>query len=155
MSGVSEKIHRIFKKHGIPSFHKPFNTLRALLVNPKDKTSKEKKCGVVYSVECRQCGDEYVGETGRALGCRFKEHTDGKHPSSAITEHTTNTGHRFKLEDVRILQREDRAVPRKIREAIEIHKRNPSMNRDRGQEIPPSLLQLVTSHDRRGHVTTF
>ena len=51
----------------------------------KDKTQKAKQCRLVYSVKCK----EYIGETGRTLGVRFKEHTDGKHPSSAITEHTS------------------------------------------------------------------
>ncbi len=49
IKGTSEKLQRIFKSHGIPSYHKPFNTLKSLLVKPKDQTKKEKQCGIVYS----------------------------------------------------------------------------------------------------------
>ena len=37
--------------------------------------------------EVSECEKEYIGETSRTLGVRFKEDTDGKHPNSAITEH--------------------------------------------------------------------
>ena len=58
----------------------------SLLVNPKDKTQKEKQCGVVYSVKCGGCEKEYIGETPKILGVRFKEHTDGTHLNSATSE---------------------------------------------------------------------
>ena len=49
--GTSEKLARIFKKHGVTTYHKPTNTIRSiLLVNPKDKTPIEKKCRVVYHI---------------------------------------------------------------------------------------------------------
>ena len=113
-----------------------------------------KKCGVVYSVQCGGCDKEYVGETARSLGVRFKEHTDGNHPSSAICEHMTNTGHRVNMEEVQVLAQEDKKVPRRIREALKIHQRSPALNRDQGIEIPPILLQLLP-RDFRGHVTPF
>ena len=44
----------------------------------------------VYSVKCKTCKDEYVGETKRALGVR-KEHSDairlGLCSKSAIADH--------------------------------------------------------------------
>ena len=33
------------------------------------------KCGVVYQVTCPQCQHLYVGETGRTLATRMKDHT--------------------------------------------------------------------------------
>ena len=93
IKGLSEKLQRIFRQHGIPSFHKPFNNIRSQIVKPKDNSEKLKKCGVVYSVKCGMCDKEYIGETVRSLGTRIKEHTDGKHQSSAITEHQSVTGH--------------------------------------------------------------
>ena len=37
---------------------------------------KELSTHVVYSVKCKTCKDEYVGETKRALSVRKKEHSD-------------------------------------------------------------------------------
>ena len=59
ISGLSEQLQRVFKSHSIPSYHKPVNTIRSLLVNPKDKSKKETQCGVVYSIKCSECGQEY------------------------------------------------------------------------------------------------
>ena len=45
--------------------------------------------------------NNYVGETARTFGVHFQfyEHTDGRHPtSSAIQEHTKDTGHKFSLD---------------------------------------------------------
>ena len=78
----------------------------------------------------------------RTLGTRFQEHTDGKHVNSAIAEHTSSTGHRYTLDDTKILVREDNWFPRKIQEALHIHKRSPELNQD--HEIPPILLQLLS-----------
>ena len=42
------------------------------MVSTKDRTWKEKQCGVVYSVKCGGCEKEYIGEIARTLGVRFK-----------------------------------------------------------------------------------
>ena len=70
------------------------------------------------------------------LDIRFQEHTDGKHPNSAIEEHTLSTSYHYTMDDTKILVKEDKWFPRKIQEALHIHKRFPALNRD--HEIPPS-----------------
>ena len=117
ISGLSEQLQRVFKSHGIPSYQKPFNTLRFLWVSPKHKSKKEKQCVVVYSVKCSEC------ETARMLGTRFQ-----KHPNSGIAEHTSSTGHRYILHDTKVRVKEHKWFPRKIREALHIHKRSPALN---------------------------
>ena len=72
--GLSEKLTRVFLKHGVRTYHKPFNTLRAQLVNPKDVTPKEQKCGIIYHIKCDNCNNTYIGETARSFGTRFSEH---------------------------------------------------------------------------------
>ena len=63
--GTSEKLDRIFKNHGVGAYHKPFNTLRSILVHPKDKTPDHKKCGVIYEIQCPECPAQYVEEIER------------------------------------------------------------------------------------------
>ena len=60
----TEKIQRVFTKHGVATVIKPQTTLRQVLVHPKDKVEKHKKAGVVYKIPCSQCEKVYIGETG-------------------------------------------------------------------------------------------
>jgi len=53
---------------------KPWKTLMDLLVHPKDKQDKEDITERVYKVSCANCDKTYVGETGRKLGVRLREH---------------------------------------------------------------------------------
>ena len=72
ISKMSEQLARIFKSYDIPVYHKHINTLRSLLVHPKDKTDKVAKCGVVYDIQRPDCKQHYTGETARPLGTRTK-----------------------------------------------------------------------------------
>ena len=56
-------------------------------------------------------------------------------------EHTLSTGHHYTLDNTKILVKEDKWFPRKIQEALHIHKRSAALRRD--HEIPPILLQLL------------
>ena len=71
LQGVSENwLKKVFKKQGVGTFHMPFKTIRQHLVHPKDPTHKERKCGVVYEIQCEGC-DDFLA---RPFGVRFKEH---------------------------------------------------------------------------------
>ena len=141
IAGLSEELQRVFKNHGVSVYHKPTNTLRSLLVKPKDKQNKKDKCGTVYMVTC-SCDDLYVGETARALGKRFTEHTSSD-KQSAVLEHLRTSGHSLSFDDVSVLANEPNYHSRKVREAVEIFKNKPQLNRDQGFEIAPVLLQLL------------
>ena len=103
---LSDNIQRIFRSHNIPAYHKPFNTIRSLLVKPKDKTPKESQCGLIYHINCHDCEASYIGETARNLGTRFKEHTSRKGINSAVKEHIETSGHKCHMEDIKILDKE-------------------------------------------------
>ena len=53
---------------------RPHTTLRRLLVHPKDKVELEEQGELVYQIPCKNCGAEYIGETGRLLKTRLEEH---------------------------------------------------------------------------------
>ena len=149
VSGVSEKLARIFKKRKISSAMKPHTKLRALLVHPKDKTDPKEG---VYTIECTGCEKKYVGETKRKLQVRVKEHRsetekvskgtnytrDKKKLSqtemwgSAITDHAMQENHLIDWESARIIEKERDDKARGIKEAVHI-RILPNMNRDEGR----------------------
>ena len=76
---------------------------------------------------------------------RFKEHIDGNHPNSAVSEHTAITGHKCTLANVKILVREDRDFRRKVKKAITIHRYKISVQQRQRLQDHPILLQLQTN----------
>ena len=73
-----------------------FTTLRLHLVRPKDAVEPAKQDGVVYRIPCN-CGEVYIGETGRPTQDRIKEHERdirlARTQISAVSEHANNIGH--------------------------------------------------------------
>ena len=67
VEGITESLQRLFRSHGVNAYVQPQNTLRSLLVAPKDKADKLEKCGAVYQVSCKVCPSTYVGESARPL----------------------------------------------------------------------------------------
>ena len=130
---------RIFKNYGVGAYHNPFNTLRSILVHPKDKTPDHKKCGVVYEIECSECTAQYVSETARTLETRMKDHLKQKFPRTAVGDHE----HPIKMDDVKVIAREDNMWRHKIRESIEIRTRHPAINCNQGYE-PPIYDELLS-----------
>ncbi len=74
VEGTAEKIQRIFKKYNIATAMHPTNTLKSLLVHPKDKKDISQCSEVVYDIPCKVCDKSYIGERGRPFGTRMKEH---------------------------------------------------------------------------------
>ena len=81
-------------------------TIKDELVSPKDKDHTTKKSGIIYRFKCDrlECGEEYIGETVRTFGERFKEHLNSPSP---IHDHSNITGHTTTLENFSIVGREE------------------------------------------------
>ena len=71
---MSDAMAHIICKAGVAVHLPPFNTIQAQLVHPKDKVAKKGKTGVVYHIQCDDCGVKYVGETERSLKKHMTEH---------------------------------------------------------------------------------
>ncbi|XGW34920.1 hypothetical protein V3C99_018739, partial [Haemonchus contortus] len=89
--------------------------------------------GVVYLITCNLCEDEYIGETGRPLCVRVKEHLEGLNRARVETplgahRVESHKGAVFGI-TVRILLREPLTSARKTLEAFFISARSPKMNR--------------------------
>ena len=87
VKNTSESIKRNLAPLGIRTFFQPTNTLRQVLVCPKDPVLKENRSGVIYQIPCSRCPQTYIGQTGRTLGQRLKEH------QRAIRDRNTSTVH--------------------------------------------------------------
>jgi hypothetical protein len=89
----------------------------------------------VYSILC-ECGQVYIGQTGRSIYTRIKEHHQHirlAHPDkSAVAEHSISRGHRNQLQNTKILSTQSRYMDRLIKEAIEIELHPNNMNREDG-----------------------
>ena len=98
MKGLSETCKNICRRHGIEMHFKGANTIRQLLVHPKDKDDILKKSGVIYRYKCCrvECEDEYIGESGRTFAERFREHLRSPSP---IYDHFKATGHEVPLDN--------------------------------------------------------
>ena len=104
----------ICSNYGIQTHFKGNRTLKQLLVKPKDQDPTDKKSGVIYMYQCGEiaCNEEYIGETSRTLGERYKEHL--KEPSP-IHLHSNQTGHNTIPENFNIIGREDHDLARTIK----------------------------------------
>ena len=106
-------------KHGLQVYFREGKTIKDLLVAPKDKDSITKKSGIICRYKCDrlECDEEYIGESARTYGERFREHLKAASP---IYDHSNITGHTTALDNFSIVGREDHSLMRLIKEAIYI-----------------------------------
>ena len=71
---LSEPIQRILAPLHIRTCFRPCRTLSNILVHPKHPVPPDQRKGVVYRISCADCDMTYVGQTGRTLQVRRKEH---------------------------------------------------------------------------------
>ena len=74
--GLCESIKKICGRFGIQTHFKCGSTIKNLLVSPKDKDPMVTQSGAIYWYQCGDlgCDDDYIGETSRTFGERYKEH---------------------------------------------------------------------------------
>ena len=90
--GLCESIKKICGRYGIQTHFKGGTTIKNLLVSPKDKDHMVTQGDAICWYQCGDlgCDDEYIGETSRTFGERYKEHL--KDPSP-IQHHNIQTNH--------------------------------------------------------------
>ena len=110
-------------------------------MSQKDKTEKKDTASPIYCIRCQgqtqrgQCTESYIGETAKSLKTRFLEH---RRPSSTSFEvsqhiHIESPDNHVDLEEVKILDREQRYFERGVKEAIYIRVNQPLLNKDGGR----------------------
>ena len=84
----------------------------------KDPTPDKGKFGLIYHVNCKDCHNVYIGETGSSLHYRVNEHCIK--PSLAVLQHHEQAKHRVDYEHPKILEMEDNGFRRMVKEEIYI-----------------------------------
>ena len=107
-------------------------TTEHCVVCPQGKPGDCSKSGVIYQIKCMTCGATYIGETGRCLSVRLKEHLATKR---RLTKTAPLGRHRLEYHNAEdyevtcvILALEPEISARKVLEAFWISVRNPIMN---------------------------
>ena len=133
--GLSEQLRRCLQEQGIRAVFKSESTLRSHLVRPNDAVEPTKQDGVVYRIPC-ECDEVYIGETGRPMQDRIKEHERDIRlactQTSAVSEHANNTGHSPLWSKVKFIDRDPYWYTRRVKEAIHIRLHPKNINRDSG-----------------------
>ena len=142
VKGLSEGMKNVCSKHGVQVHYKGGDTIKSLLMALKDKDHITKKSGIIYRFKCNrvECSDEYIGESSRTFGERFREHLKAPFP---VYDNYNITGHCTTIENFSIVGREDQNLIRAIKEAIYIRVNNPSINRNIGKYHLPHIWDEV------------
>lgn len=130
--GASERISSILGQVDIRVGMRPPTTLRSLLTRKRPQPAAT--LGSVYKIPCAEegCGWSYVGETGRTLEERRREHRlavrNLDSERSEVARHTHEDGHRVNIDSMHILEKEPIWRRRLVKEALWTKKLN-SANR--------------------------
>ena len=99
---------------------RPQRTLRSLLV--RKRPERAQVLGCVYRLDCSCCPWSYVGETGRPLSERMKEHRRSWKEldvqRSEVARHSAETGHTPDFQEAHVLEREPNWRSRIVKEAL-------------------------------------
>ena len=129
---LGEELKKTSKNKGIQVHFKGTNTIKTPLMAPKDRDNKLQKGGIIYKFKCPNINspEEYIGESGRTLGDRVKEHLRAPSPS-------TNTA---TLQNIQpspdcfiIVHRESQGNTRNIKDTMFTWVNDPSLNRNLGK----------------------
>jgi hypothetical protein len=81
-----------------------------------------KKIGVIYCIECKDYEKVYIGQTGKEIEIRMKQHEEkyrlGDDQSSTLVEHAEKMNHRFNFEEPNVLAYDSNERKREIKEAL-------------------------------------
>ena len=78
----------------------------------------------VYKINCKNCDKCYIGETGRQLSIRIKEHMSYKPGtnSATINSHASQSQHQIDFTNVEVLRFKKDPIKRKLFESLYMSK---------------------------------
>jgi hypothetical protein len=124
----------------------PSSTSRPYTFRPRTSTYSGLRTAGIYRISC-EYGTVYVGQTGRTIEARLKEHRRhvllNQPERSAVAEHSLTTYHRIDFHDASKLKTATRYMDRLVREAIEIRLYPDNFNRDDGFNLSYAWRPII------------
>lgn len=120
----------VFKKHNIRVAFKTNSSIGNMFINTKDLVPPLHKSGI-YQINCLSCNSIYLGQSGRRLDTRFREHchhinkykgTDICNTQSSFANHILSTNHDFSISSVSLIHPCTKGTRMNLLELSEIHK---------------------------------
>ena len=108
--GISERIGRLLKQQQIQVFYKPQKNINGSFARPKqqDKTDRPSS-GIVYNINCSQCGFVHYGQTERSLKTQVSENKEAVlsfHENSKVPSHVHQCHHLIDFDNVKVVGHE-------------------------------------------------
>ena len=144
IKGLSEQYRHTPAKYKVRVFFKGRSTIKSLLVHPKDPIPDVQKTDIIYHWICpaNNCTTEYLGETNRSLKERVSDHRN--QTTGPIRNHHISTTHqKAELKDFTITDRDSNTLHHQGKEALYIHIKDPSLNRNIGKVRIPSVFNKL------------
>ena len=129
---VSEPIKRVLAQVGNGVALKPHCMLSSVFRKPNDRIVESEKNGLVYEIPCCDCNEVYMGETGRSLKTRKREHFDAVKrinlKKSPLCQHIVDFNHFVAWDEAKILKKEANYSKRCTAESFFISQRATEVN---------------------------
>jgi predicted GIY-YIG superfamily endonuclease len=120
VKGISKKFRRVGERYNTKTVFKTRQTLRTFSTRTRPHREVQDMRQCIYSIPC-ESGRCYIGETGRPLGVRIREHMknlkQGLMEKSRLAKHAYEEGHRIQCKEAKALQIEINNIRRKYKEA--------------------------------------
>jgi predicted GIY-YIG superfamily endonuclease len=153
VKGVSEKMKRIAERYNIRTVFQTKHTLRSMLVKTTPKRELQRMTHCVYNIPC-ECGRNYIGETGRPLSVRLREHKhilkEGLLDRSRLAQHAYDEDHKVDWEGAGILDFERNSYIRKYKEAAHMSWMGNAISQP-SLEFPPIWISLISDEMKKVH----
>ena len=146
----SLSVRPLFKSFNTRIVNRTCNSIKKQLVHTKPKLLSDINCGT-YVVPCGGCDRVYVGETGRPLSVRVKEHRSNvrfARTNSAIYCHVRDTDHCINWDSAKLVFKSNSKPERLLIESSLI-KKLPNMNAMPGVCSVDAVTRDILLHSNR------
>ena len=138
--GLSESFKQLFKNTQVQVCFKGQNTIKSMLLHPKDKMDPSLKKDIVYQWSYTKPNCK---SSSRSL-CECVEQHSKEGSNSAIYQHCSTKGHPLpNVDQFKVIDQEKSQIAFEAKEAIHIQKLDPELNRNVGKMVIPCVFDSI------------